>query len=246
MRRKILVPRSAQQAPPFFVALEEIGFEPLSVPLLEIRFLLQSELEWTSWWAGRDMDWLIFTSQNGVEAFFRHLPSTFQLPTSFHFAAVGRKTAQALEKWGVSVSFQPSRFDADAFVEQWEEQQPSGSRVMCILGNRARAVIPASLQRIGYDVTVEHLYETHISRQGQNELVEVVDSLYGVAFTSPSTVQAFTEIIKSPPSHLVFGAIGPITERALRNKGLPVHVLPEEFTVEALARSFFTYASQHT
>jgi len=59
-----------------------------------------------------------------------------------------------------------------------------------------------------------------------------------VVFTSSQTVKNFVDILEGDwPQGLRAAAIGPITAQTLEGLGIKPEVLPEEYTVEALARA---------
>jgi uroporphyrinogen III methyltransferase/synthase len=65
-------------------------------------------------------------------------------------------------------------------------------------------------------------------------------------FTSPSTFENFLQILKITNQSTYFeksaiAAIGPTTKSAIENRNLTVDIMPEEFTIEGLAKSIVNY-----
>jgi uroporphyrinogen-III synthase len=65
-------------------------------------------------------------------------------------------------------------------------------------------------------------------------------------FTSPSTFENFLQILKiTDPSNYFeksgIAAIGPTTKSAIEIKKLTVNILPEEYTIEGLAKAIVNY-----
>ncbi|MCI9417470.1 MAG: hydroxymethylbilane synthase [Eubacterium sp.] len=72
-----------------------------------------------------DVDWLIFTSRNGVEAFFYSFFSSgldVRTLAVCKIAAIGEKTAEALQEYGLTADFVPERFCSDAFLQSFRKR----------------------------------------------------------------------------------------------------------------------------
>lgn len=187
----------------------------------------------------RTYDWLIFTSQSAVAA-FHHKLKRFKMDAQdykLHVAAVGDKTANALERIGFRVDFIPEVFSADIFVRQFN---PDGDslRALFIKGNLAGTLISTELSLMVDDWTV---YETLPEISSADRIAELVKdtSSVTVLFASPSAVSVFKEHVAPAIgwTGYTIGAIGHITERALHEAGAPVHVMPETYTLPELVRT---------
>lgn len=69
----------------------------------------------------KEVDWLIFTSKNGVEGFFKNfLESRLDIRSlsGCKIAAIGRKTAEVLQKYGLYADLIPEQYESDAFAKQ--------------------------------------------------------------------------------------------------------------------------------
>jgi len=70
-----------------------------------------------------DFHWIVFSSANGVEAVERRLArrgsGLAHRPAGLRIAAVGRKTAAALENLGAAADFVPPAFVADSLIEHF-------------------------------------------------------------------------------------------------------------------------------
>ena len=185
----------------------------------------------------KQYDWLIFTSQNAVEAFaskmLRH-----QLNAD-HFqgkiASIGTKTTTALENLGFQVSFMPSVFSADVFVKEFPSIAGDHPSCLFIRGEKAKSTLKEGLPFNLKEWTVYETVERHdqtsaiINCIHRNEDVTVI-------FASPSAVDVYA---KSVAVHVGWqatrvAAIGHITEAALEQYGATVDIMPSVYTMQAV------------
>lgn len=77
-------------------------------------------------------DWVVLTSRHGVEAFFASLKAQrIDMRTLAHkrFAVVGKKTADALEAYGIYADLVPASFDGQALREALEQTVKPEERI---------------------------------------------------------------------------------------------------------------------
>lgn len=218
--------------------VRQLGGNPVSFPLIRTEERISADDD-KRMLQTRNYDWLIFTSQSAVAAFHQKL-KRFKMNVQdydLRVAAVGEKTAHALERIGFRVDFIPEVFSADVFVRQFNPEGES-LRAQFIKGNLAGTLISTELSLSVDDWTV---YETLPEVSSAARIAELVkDSLsVTVLFASPSAVTVFTEHVapKIGWTGYTIGAIGHITERALRKVGAPVHVMPETYTLPELVHT---------
>ena len=107
-----------------FELVKQYRGNPVSLPLIQVAELSEptDELRLN---ACHTYDWLIFTSQSAVTAFGAKLErygvSADSIPSKI--AAIGTRTAAALEKIGFTVQFIPTVFSADVFVKEFKPTQ---------------------------------------------------------------------------------------------------------------------------
>lgn len=125
--KRYLVPKIGKKTSGLTELLSEKGAEVDEIMVGEIRFLdvtfHQEELT--------QVDWLVFTSRNGVEAFFSNLFRSGLDVRALHqakIAAIGPSTANALMQHGIHADLVPEEYNSDALgaelskVVQQEEQ----------------------------------------------------------------------------------------------------------------------------
>ncbi|REB07154.1 uroporphyrinogen-III synthase [Sporosarcina sp. BI001-red] len=218
--------------------VKQLGGTPVSYPLIRTDERVSAE-EHKCLVNAQAYDWLIFTSQSAVTAFQQKLMRYGMNAEDFtlNVAAVGDRTAQALERIGFQVDFIPEVFSADVFVKQFNPEGDS-LHALFIKGNLAGTLISTELSLTVDEWTV---YETLPEISSADRIVKLVKDKASVSilFASPSAVTVFTERVAPEIGWTGFtiGAIGHITERALREIGAPVHAMPETYTLPELVRT---------
>ncbi len=242
--RKILVTRPRHQSRALAKPLEALGAEVIPAPAIRIEppddfaplDAALSRLE--------DYDWLVFTSVNGVDAFFERCTQTPRV----RIAAIGPATADAIRERGAEVELTPPRFVAEALVQALSEHTSlGGKRFLIPRADIARETLPRSLSKAGASVDVVVAYRTVYDVEEVNKSASLVeqDVLDAVTFTSGSTVRSFYGNIPPRIHPLVRAAsIGPITSHALREYGVEPKIEAEAYTTEGLVEAIAKYFSE--
>lgn len=247
--QRILITRPREQSAAFERGLEALGARAVVFPTVEI-LPLQDGAALDE--AVRDLpnqDWLIFTSANGVRHFLARCEALGCMDSleRLDIAAIGPQTARLLDDRGLSVSLVPEEYRAEGILAALGPERARGRRFLLARVAGARDVLPETLRQWGATVTVVEAYRNEPVRQGAQELARIVEQVDWVTFTSPSTVNAFMDLLETANVEAMAAAvrvacIGPITADAARKRGLEVDVEAREYTVpgliQALAGSF--------
>jgi uroporphyrinogen III methyltransferase/synthase len=252
--KRILVTRPRAQAADLCDKLVALGAEPILFPTIEIAPLedyaaLDQAINELS-----QYHWVIFTSANGVTAFWDRLALAGKEASAFdgiRVAAIGPATARALQNDGVTPRFIPGEYVAEAITEGIGEVQ--GQRILLPRADIAREALADGLRAMGAVVDEVATYRT-ILADAQGPLTQHTRPMLqagridAITFTSSSTVHGFVNAIhldtriKNLKPEIVIACIGPITAQTARGLGLPVDVMAAEYTtdglVAALARHF--------
>lgn len=245
---KILITRPRNQSDEFAKILISAGFEPVFFPVIEISpFPENKELE-RAIASINCYEWVVFTSKNGVDAFFNHLPQ----PASFQdharkvkVAAIGAKTAMSLSEHGVKPDYVPEEFVAEAILPGLGDLR--GHRVLLACAEISRDVLAKAIFAAGgtpHEIAVYRTLPTEPDMDGLARLKEGVDV---VTFTSPSTVDNFVKLVLREgldPLHLPenprIACIGPVTQKAAEEAGFSNVLMAEEYTTEGLVNLLST------
>ncbi len=117
--KRILVTRPRAQAADLCDKLSALGATPIQFPTIEITPLDDYTALDKAISRLADYGWVIFTSVNGVRAFWQRLEVARRDSTALdrvRVAAIGPATARALEKRGIAAQFIPDEYVAEAIV----------------------------------------------------------------------------------------------------------------------------------
>jgi uroporphyrinogen-III synthase len=195
----------------------------------------------------REYHWVFFTSQNAVRALqerseclkvsLRDAAGTAQI------AAVGPATAEAVRATGLGVAYVAKEHHGVALAQELQAEV-RGKRVLLPRSDRANHDLVETLQRLGAHVTEIVAYKTlrpasDDTRYLENILQDVPDA---VLFFSPSAVHHLRELLGPQPflnlaEKSAFAAIGSVTERALREAGVPRLIVASDTSACAILDS---------
>ena len=165
---------------------------------------------------------IIFTSANGVDIFLGYLTEV-GLPLAALddaiVAAVGPRTASALEERGVTCDVVADEFVAEGLLATLEKRAaaPAGTRVLIPSARLARPVLPDALRASGARVTVLPVYDTVPEERLQVEAARI-ESADFITFTSSSTAQQFAALMDAAG-----GRRRPAARRAALRRGPLLH-----------------------
>jgi uroporphyrinogen III methyltransferase/synthase len=254
--RTVVVTRAQTQADEFATQLEQYGARVVVCPTIEICALESYELLDEAIEHLYGYDWLIFTSVNAVDYFFKrfheHGHETSELDER-KVCAIGEATTEKLNDLHVHVDVVPDEFKAEgifAALEQFVGGNAGFSKLNFLIprASIARDHLPRALQQSGARVDIVPTYRT--SLPADIDRGRVAAMLSGdadcIAFTSSSTVknlgQLFdTQDLSEALSGVVIACIGDVTAETAVQYGLQVGIQPNESTIPALARAIADY-----
>ncbi len=249
--KQIVVTRTREQASDLVHRLENLGATCLEFPTIRLAP--------PSSWEGLDQaihslvsfSWVLFTSPNGVGAFFNRL-MTLGLDLRDlkgpKIGAIGPATAGALKEWKLRADLLPEKFQAEYILEALAPWGMAGKKILIPRAEQARDILPEGLRGLGAQVVVAPAYQTLPDDSEKIPLLEklkagTVDCL---TFTSSSTVLNFLSLfegqdIRPRLTNVAIACIGPITAQTARDNGLTVQIIPESFTIPDLVEAIQQY-----
>lgn len=248
--RTIVITRAQTQADEFAGELKRFGASVLLCPTIKITEpesynRLDEAVDHLFGY-----DWLVFTSVNGVDYFLRrlsHRGHNVSELDDLRVCAIGDATAERLREAQVHVDVVPLEFKAEgvyaALVEFLAgEDALKGLNFLLPRAAVARDYLPKALEKAGARVDVVAAYQTALPEDMDRGRVSAL--LTGgadcIAFTSPSTVRNLAQLFDSNDLSFVLkgvaiACIGDVTAAAAAEHGLRMDILPEQFTIPALA-----------
>ncbi len=249
--KQIVVTRTREQASDLVARLENLGALCLEFPTIRLAP--------PSSWKDLDQainslasfDWVLFTSPNGVGAFFDRLATQGFDPRELkglQIGAIGPATAEALREWKLKADLVPDRFQAEYILEALAPMGMAGKKVLIPRAEQAREILPEGLREMGAQVVVAAAYQTLPDDSEKTPLLQQLQdgTIHCLTFTSSSTVLNFLRLfdrqdILSRLTNVPIACIGPITAQTARDNGLTVHIIPESFTIPDLVEAIRNY-----
>jgi uroporphyrinogen III methyltransferase/synthase len=245
--RRVVVTRPRAQAAALADLLEERGADVISFPTIAIAPPDDPAALDRAVAAAGGFDWIVFTSANGVLAFFDRMAALrrdVRELASVRLAAIGPETAAQLERRLLRATVVPDDYRAEGLLDALGTDDVRGRRVLLPRAAGARAVLPDELRRRGATVDEVIAYRA-VAPPGVDGAAMAAALQAGdvdaLTFTSSSTVRNFAALVGEPAlARLRDGGpavacIGPVTAETARELGLRVDVVPSAYTVPALA-----------
>ena len=161
--------------------------------------------------------WVAFTSANGVRGFVGRA-SAAVIPREVSVAAVGPRTAAALEAAGIEPALVPDEHSGAGLAAALGD---GDGRLLLPRGEGAPEVIVDLLSARGWSVDEVFTYRIVPAEPDPAALERVrAGGVDAVTFASPSAVSRFVELAGRPGAAVV--CIGPTTTAAARSLGLRV------------------------
>ena len=246
---KVLITRSREQSQPFADALTTAGFEPVFFPTIQIRPMDDLSALTDAVAKIEKYAWVIFTSANAVDIFFDTVGTQHFIPLQTKIAAVGTKTAEALQARNVNVDFIPEEFVGEALFAGLGDV--AGKWFLLPRAKVAREVLPQEIAKAGGIVHEISIYETVAADLDLDGLAALQTGVDVITFTSPSTMKNFMSLLEDAgldplylPNNPLFACIGPVTEKAAREAGFSPLVVAETYTTDGLIEIITQYAEK--
>ncbi|MGB2679658.1 MAG: uroporphyrinogen-III synthase [Candidatus Acidiferrum sp.] len=249
--KRVAITRAAEQSQPLLSALREQGAQPILLPM--VGFAPPDDLQALddSLRRLREYHWVFFTSQNAVRA-LQERSEQFKISLcdaigTAQIAAVGPATAEAARAAGLAIAYVAKEHNGVALAQELQAEV-RGKRVLLPRSDRANHDLVEALQRLGAHVTEIIAYKTlrpasDDTHNLENILQDVPDA---ILFFSPSAVHHLRELLgpqqfQNLAVKSAFAAIGPVTERALREAGVQRLIVACDTSVTAVLESLATF-----
>jgi uroporphyrinogen III methyltransferase / synthase len=246
--KRIVVTRTRKQASVLSNKLRSLGAHIIELPTIRIEppTDLREFAELVQ--DAHVYDWIVFTSANGVEAFFDiffKLYDDVREIGGVRIGTIGPATAQRVKDFHLHVDLQPEEFVAEAVVRELKKQGSiENERILVVRAEKARDVLPKDLSAAGAIVDEAFAYrtvpETRDVSGAKQQIAQGGADL--ITFTSSSTVENFLALGLPWPNGMHVASIGPITSKTIRDHGLNVDVEARRHDIEGLVqavRQFF-------
>lgn len=246
--KRIVVTRSREQASELVRRLSDLGADVLEIPTIRIKppqhiGPLRDAIKHIGTY-----DWVVFTSPNGVDAFFReffHCHRDVRELGVAKIAAIGAVTAEKLAQLHLEVDLQPAEFTSEALLAEFKKSVSCENLTFLLpRADLADERLARGLEDLGAIVDDLDAYQTVPDEEDRNGhrarlLAEGADL---VTFTSSSTVLNFCNLVdvtglQMQFPHMRFVSIGSQTTAAARGRGVEIAVEAEVHTIPGLVEA---------
>ncbi|MDP8229427.1 MAG: uroporphyrinogen-III C-methyltransferase [Candidatus Electryoneaceae bacterium] len=249
--KRILVTRPAGQTKRICRLLRDHGAEPIPLPTIQIESA--DDLNgWSSFAQAKAKGgWCVFTSEAGVNHFFRRLRwegYDFRALGRFRIAVIGSGTVRALSSWGMSADLiseiSTVKGLADTLAgEAWLD----GVNVVRVRGNLGNNAVEEKSAQLGARVIPLTVYQNRPARWEEHWIEMISENPPDfITFTSGSTALGFVHIFGEELAIDVTGrsrvaTIGPMTAETVLGLGMRVDVVADQYNVEGLVDAMVEY-----
>ncbi|MFV0336630.1 MAG: uroporphyrinogen-III C-methyltransferase [Chthoniobacterales bacterium] len=245
--KRIAVTRTRKQASDFLKALRELGADAFELPTIRIEEPLEKRAFYESVAYAHGYDWIIFSSPNGVDAFFKAFYEIFKDARELgppRIAVIGPATAARVRHFRFQVDLMAETYIAEGLLKVFKKEADiENQKILVVRAEKSRDLLPQELETLGGIVDETIAYRT---------VPETKDIAGGLArfkkhgadmltFTSSSTARNFVKMNLPLPPGLVVASIGPATSETITELGLPLAIEAKSHDVPGLVEAICKY-----
>lgn len=186
----------------------------------------------------KQADWLVFTSKNGVEAFFESIAKSrldIRCLAGCRIAAIGGRTAKMLEGHGLYADLIPEEFHSDALADALKKQISPQDRVWYLKAGNADGHLKAALEGCCRFEEIE-VYENQAVKPDL-ETLRKPEEYDGILFTCASSARRLLGAAGNEWKQCRAFSIGPKTTACLKECGMECTIEAEVSTYEGLVET---------
>jgi uroporphyrinogen III methyltransferase/synthase len=246
----VLITRPAHQADSLKTQLEELGYRTLIQPAIEFqapesRDDIDATIQKLRNAKTSDIDWIIFSSSNGVHFFFNLLnePGTLAPELSeLKIAVVGSGTNETLrQRLGRNTDVLPDRFSAEDLADKLRDEAALGKHFVLFRADKGRDVLRQKLTEYGGQVSDIVLYRSVNVKQAFPEIRCAVESgnVDYITVTSSEIAVSLAAMFQEYLRKMKIVSISPLTSRKLESLGFPPHYEAATASMDGIAEVFY-------
>lgn len=223
--KNICITRSKQQSVEISEKLLDLGAQITAINSIEIKDTSKNLIEYIEKFSL--YNYLVFTSVNGVNLFFKYLKENeFDIrKIGGEFCAIGPATAEAIRGMGIKPLIIAKQFVSESLLTELKNRVKPGDKILIPGSKNAREYLGDELRKLNCIVDEVPIYEI---KEGKLQNEESFDNVDIVIFTSPSTVKNMISMLginRIREKECI--AIGPITGAELHKNNIKYSVCDE-------------------
>lgn len=243
--KRVLVTRPVKQASNMYRKLRTAGADVLPLPSIETAEHFDRK-GWEKFWDIKE-GWLVFTSENGVECFFRqYFQADYDIRSlnRFKIAAVGTGTSKVLKQMNIAPDFTPNKFTVRNLAEDMTMRyELRNCEIVRVRGNLGDTTAESIFRMAGARVLPLQVYSTKTAEWDSGMKAAYEEAPVDiVCFTSGSTAKGLLEILGQDEftrllSEATVVSIGPETSKVIDELGGKVDKEASVFTEDGVVQA---------
>ena len=168
-----------------------------------------------------DYSYLILTSRNAVEFFFRRaleLAIDFRRFANIKIASIGQKTMKDIAQYGFKADYVSEKYTSDELIKKVISNFDKKAKVLYPHSDKAKGNIRAALA--DYDVDA---FEVYKNSDEAYEKMYLDDKVYDIFFFSSSEAISFNKFYPEIMAKARIYSIGPYTTKSIEELGYKVY-----------------------
>lgn len=238
---RVLVTRATNQALPLATQLTGLGADVLVQPAIQIGPPDDLAAVDRAIANLANIDWLVFSSSNGVQSLFDRLLRTRDLRAVAHLklAAIGPGTAEALARYHLRADLLPAEYRAESLAAALTDEAKAGRRFLLVRASRGREVLADELTAHGGQVEQVVVYASRDVDAPEAEIAELLahDRIDWVTVTSSAIARSLVKLFGTELRKSRLASISPVTSGVLRELGFEPAAEARQYTMEGLVEA---------
>lgn len=181
-------------------------------------------------------DWILFTSRNGVRAFFYNMKfndTDIRCLAKIRFGVVGKATEQELKNYQIKADLVPDEQTGAGLAKALKKQISDQTKVCIFSAKEASEDLERELQKFCHVIKTDTYENVNVSEQ--DYILKPADTVISEAvFTSASNVERFFQMLTEEIMVEQAYSIGKKTTEALKKKNVINICESEESTYESV------------
>jgi len=246
--KRILVTRARHQSSTLSQLLTERGALSIELPAISIQATDSADLD-RAILNLKHYHWVIFTSANGVAAFWRRLHDLnldSRILSGLKIGAIGPATAEALKMNGIIADYIPDVYTGEGLISGLKKQDVTGQRFLLPRADIADKSLAQGISQLGAEVHEVAAYHTVPATETtiRAKQMLIAGEIDVITFTSSSTVSNLAAAFQGEPmaiNSVKVACIGPKTADTAVKAGLKVDIMAGKQTIPGLVDAIEEY-----
>ena len=172
----------------------------------------------------KQYDWIIFTSGNGIQFFFKKLYAAgfdARIFANTKFAVIGKASGQRLAEYGIKADLTAATESSKGLLEAFSDIDVNGLSILLPQAEVSSTELPDGLSARSANNNKLTVYKTI-----ETEIEDVnLDYIDHILFTSGSTVRAFVNKFGKVPEHIEPLCLGLPTQTIAKENGIDAKMI---------------------